>query len=64
MLHTPNSAMIELSSHLTRDVLLFFAAPGHPEVRHPEASEPICLNDAGWTEHYGHRHCDVDVERI
>ncbi|HIJ63789.1 MAG TPA: hypothetical protein HPQ04_13940 [Rhodospirillaceae bacterium] len=64
MLHTPHSAMLELASHLTKDVLVIFAAKDHPEVRQPGKTEPICLNDAGWTEHYGHRHYDVDVERI
>ena len=64
MLHTPHSAMFELASHLTKDVLLIIAAPEHPEVRHPENAGPICLNDASWTEHYGHRHYDVDVERL
>ena len=32
--------------------------------RHPEKAAPICLNDAGWTDHYGHRRGDVDVEHL
>jgi len=64
MRHMPHSAMLEVASHLTKDVLVLFAAPERSEDRHSEISEPICLNDASLTEHYGHRHYDVDVERI
>jgi hypothetical protein len=56
--------MLGLTSHLARDILLLIASPGHHEVRHPEGAEPICLDDVSWTEHYGHRHHDVDVERL
>lgn len=64
MLHTPHSAILELTSHLAKDILQIVAVPEHHEVRHPEKSEPICLNDVSWTDHYGHRHHDVDVERL
>ena len=64
MLHTPHSAMLGLTSHLARDILLLIGDSGHHEVRQPEGVEPICLNDVSWTEHYGHRHHDVDVERL
>jgi len=26
--------------------------------------DPVCLDDAGLGEHYGHRHGDVDIERL
>ncbi|TAN63409.1 MAG: hypothetical protein EPN20_09740 [Magnetospirillum sp.] len=70
MLENPTTAVLALSSHLAKDILQLLAPHDIKEVRHHTAeqqahtTEPICLGDAGWLDHYGHRHHDVDVERL
>lgn len=69
MLHNPAAAMLALSSHLAKDVLQLVAIGDSSDARRPtvekiKPAEPICLSDAGWCDHYGHRHLDVDVERL
>lgn len=68
MLENPTTAVLAVSSHLAKDVLQLLAPHTVKEVREhtaePAHKEPICLGDAGWLDHYGHRHHDVDVERL
>ncbi|MBI3443983.1 MAG: hypothetical protein HY055_01100 [Magnetospirillum sp.] len=69
MLQNPATAALAVTTHLTKDVLQLLAPHHGDEVRHDVAEQvkttgPICLNDAGWLDHYGHRHHDVDVERL
>ncbi len=69
MLENPTTAVLALSSSLAKDVLQLVAPRGVKEVRHDageptHSKDPICLGDVGWGDHYGHRHHDVDVERL
>lgn len=69
MLEHPSMAALVLGSHLAKDILQLVAPSNKQEARHDvpvetEKTQPICLGDAGWLDHYGHRHLDVDVERL
>ncbi|MDO8606457.1 MAG: hypothetical protein Q7R40_07980 [Phaeospirillum sp.] len=68
MLENPTTAVLAVTSHLAKDILQLVAPHDAKEVRHHSVEtvrkEPICLGDAGWLDHYGHRHGDVDVERL
>jgi len=43
-----------------------YSAGIHPKVMRDDHryGYPVCLDDAGWCDHYGHRRGDVDVERL
>ena len=69
MFENPTVAVLALGSHLAKDVLQVLAPRDVSDVRHHVAeqagkAEPVCLGDPGWCDHYGHRHHDVDVERL
>lgn len=69
MLRNPSMAALVAGSHLAKDLVQLMAPAAKPEARHECAEKtspahPICLDDAGWLDHYGHRHLDVDVERL
>jgi hypothetical protein len=66
MLEIPTTAALAVSTHIAKDVLQVLAPRKVDEVRQHAAEQvgPICLGDAGWCDHYGHRHHDVDVERL
>ncbi|EME70077.1 hypothetical protein H261_10359 [Paramagnetospirillum caucaseum] len=69
MLENPNVAALVVGSHLAKDILEVIAPSKAPDARHgpaeaPHPDRPICLDDAGLCDHYGHRHHDVDVERL
>ena len=69
MLEHPTTAVLALGTHLAKDVLQVLAPRDVKDVRHhaledTQMAEPVCLGDAGWLDHYGHRHHDVDVERL
>lgn len=66
MLPNPSMAALVAGSHLAKDLLQLMAPAAKPETRHDAATpaQPVCLDDAGWLDHYGHRHLDVDVERL
>ena len=69
MLEIPTTAALAVGTHMAKDVLQVLAPRKVDEVRHydteqVQASGPICLGDVGWCDHYGHRHHDVDVERL
>jgi hypothetical protein len=66
MLEHPSTAVLVVGSHLAKDILEVIAPPKAKDVRQSaaEALRPICLDDAGLCDHYGHRHHDVDVERL
>ncbi|WP_096701526.1 hypothetical protein [Magnetospirillum sp. 15-1] len=68
-MENPNLAVLVVGSHLVKDILEVIAHPKTQDVRHdaaeaPRPAHPICLDDAGLCDHYGHRHHDVDVERL
>ena len=69
MLENPTTAALAVGAHLAKDVLQMLAPRSVDDVRHHVVEQvmttgPICLGDAGWCDHYGHRHHDVDVERL
>jgi hypothetical protein len=69
MLPNPNMAALVAGTHLANDLLQLMAPSGKKEARGdspgtPASTEPVCLGDVGWLDHYGHRHLDVDVERL
>ncbi|WP_146747677.1 hypothetical protein [Paramagnetospirillum kuznetsovii] len=69
MLENPNAVALAVGTHLANDILQVIAPRPGKEVRQGfvEAvgpARPICLDDTGWCDHYGHRHLDVDVERL
>jgi len=69
MMENPSLAALVVGSHIAKDILEVIAHPKTQDVRHeaaetPRPARPICLDDAGLCDHYGHRHHDVDVERL
>jgi hypothetical protein len=69
MLEHPGIAALAIGNSLAKDVLQLMAPVGRQDGRQdaPVAAappHPICLDDVGWLDHYGHRHHDVDVERL
>ncbi len=69
MMENPSLAALVVGSHLAKDILEVIAHPKTQDVRQgaaeaPRPARPICLDDAGLCDHYGHRHHDVDVERL
>ncbi|OAN55983.1 hypothetical protein A6A04_10510 [Paramagnetospirillum marisnigri] len=69
MIENPTFAVLAASSHLATGLLQVLAPRETRDVRCEAAekarvAQPICLGDVGWCDHYGHRHGDVDVERL